>query len=127
QVDPVPARKLLVLHEHEIPDFDEAVALGLRRAGWAARYPRTMVVKNFRARATGTQITHLPEIVGAGDADDFPLRQPGDLAPEIEGVVVLRIDRHDEPIERQVEFLGDEIPGKLDRAILEIIAEGKIA
>ena len=55
------------------------------------------------------------------------VRQAGDLLPQVEGLVVLGIDRDGEPRRRQAEFLGDEIPGKLDGAVLEVIAEREIA
>ena len=38
-----------------------------------------------------------------------------------------RIDGDGEPILGQAEFLGDEAPGELDRALLEIVAEGEVA
>src|SRR5206468_12900911 len=121
------AVELLELHEYEIPDLDEAVAILLSRARRAAPDLVAMVVEDFRARAAGAGVAHLPEIVGAGDADDARLREPCDLLPEIEGLVVVDIDGRREFILRQAEFLGDEVPGKLDRAILEVIAEREIA
>ena len=41
--------------------------------------------------------------------------QPGDLLPEIEGLVVLGVDRGEQPLGRQAELLGDQVPGELDR------------
>ena len=32
-----------------------------------------------------------------------------------------------QPVLRQAEFLGDQVPGELDRALLEIVAEREIA
>ncbi len=32
---------------------------------------RAVIVENFRARAARPSVAHLPEIVGAGDADDL--------------------------------------------------------
>ncbi len=127
QIDALAARQLLELHEHQVPDLDEAVAFGLGGAGRAAWDVRTVVVKNLRAGAAGAELAHLPEIVRAGDADNFTLGQPCDLLPQPERLVVLGEDADYEPIDRQAELLGDEIPRKLDRAILEVIAEGEIA
>ena len=73
QVDALAARQLLELHEHEIPDLDEAVALGIGRAGRPAGNLVAVVVEDFRARAAGAEFAHLPEVVGAGDADDARL------------------------------------------------------
>ena len=51
------------LHEHVVPDLNEAVAVFVRTAGWAARDVRAMVVKNFGARAAGACVSHHPEVV----------------------------------------------------------------
>src|SRR5262249_39732635 len=127
QVDARAAGQLLELHEYQIPDLDEAVAFGIRRAGRAAGNVRPVVVEDFRARTAGPEIAHLPEIVGAGDADDLAVGQPGDLLPQIERDVVIDIDSDHQAVGRQAELLGDQIPGELDGAILEIVAKGEVA
>ena len=53
--------------------------------------------------------------------------QAGDLLPEVEGLVVVDIDGDHQPVARQAEFLGDQVPGELDGALLEIVAEREIA
>ena len=47
QVDALAAGQLLVLHEHEVPDLDEAVAVGVGRAGRAARNVRRRGRRRF--------------------------------------------------------------------------------
>ena len=37
------------------------------------------------------------------------------------------IDGHPKPVFRQAEFLGDQVPGELDRQRLEIVAEREVA
>src|SRR6476646_9000883 len=69
-----PSQQLLVLHEDEIPDFDEAVAIGVCAAGRAAFDARAMVIEDLRARTAGPELAHRPEIVRAGDADDLLVR-----------------------------------------------------
>ncbi len=123
----LPAFELLELHEHEIPDLDEAVAILLRRARRATPDLVAVIVEDFRTGPAGASVAHLPEIVRARDADDARLRQPCDLLPEIEGLVVIDIDGRRELVLRQAELLGDEVPGQLDRAILEIVPEREIA
>src|SRR4051794_10311690 len=71
------AFELLVLHEHEIPDLDEAIAILLGGARRTTPDLVAVVVKDFRTRAARPGIAHLPEIVGTGDADDARFRQPG--------------------------------------------------
>ena len=56
-------RHLLELHEDEVPDLDEAVAVGIRAAGRAARNLVAVVVEDLRAGAAGAGIAHRPEIV----------------------------------------------------------------
>ena len=97
------------------------------RAGRAAGNLVAVIVEDFRAGPAGAGIAHRPEIVGARDPDDAALGQPRDLLPQIEGCIVVDIDGRGQLVLRQPEFLGDQIPGELDRAILEIIAEREIA
>ncbi len=127
EIDALAALELLVLHEHEIPDLDEAVAFGIRRAGRTARNLVAVVVENFRARSARTGIAHGPEIVRAGNAQDLAIRQPRDLLPKLERVVIVDIDRDQQPILGKREILRDECPGELDRLLLEVVAEGEVA
>ena len=53
--------------------------------------------------------------------------QAGDLLPELERLVVVDIDRDHQPVGRHAEFFGHQLPGKLDGALLEVIAEREIA
>ena len=118
---------LLVLHEDEVPDLDPAVAVLVRAARRAARDVRAVVVEDLRARAAGAGVAHGPEIVRRADPDDPPLVQPGDLAPQLERLVVLGVDRGQEPVLGQAVLLGDQVPGELDRQRLEVVAEAEIA
>ncbi len=127
QVDALAAGQLLELHEHQIPDLDEAVALGVGRARRTAWNLVAVVVENLRARPAGTDVAHLPEVVGAGDAQDARFGQARDLLPQLERLVVVDVDRRGELVLRQAEFLGDQVPGELDGAILEIVAEREVA
>ncbi len=123
----VAAGLLLELHEHQIPDLDKAVAIGIGRTGRAAGDVVAVIVEDLRARPARAGVAHCPEIIRAGDAQDLAVRQTGDLLPQIEGVVVVDIDRDQKLLDRQAEFLGDQVPGELNRPFLEIIAEREIA
>jgi hypothetical protein len=63
QVHAGPARELLVLHEDEVPDLDEAVAVGIGASGRTAFEGPPMVVENLRGGPTWAGIAHRPEIV----------------------------------------------------------------
>ena len=125
--DALAARQRLELHEDEIPDLDEAVAVGVGRARRAAGDLVAVVEEDFRARAARAGVAHRPEIVGGRDADDARFRQAGDALPQIEGLVVVVVDGDAQPVLRQAEFLGDQVPGEFDRERLEIVAEREIA
>ena len=120
-------RDLLELHEDEVPDLDEAIAVLVGAAGRSAGNALAVVVEDFRTGAAGAGIAHGPEIVAGGDADDPVLGQAGDPLPESRGRVVGMIDGDQQPVLRQAELARDEVPGKLDGALLEIVAEGEIA
>src|SRR5688500_12564514 len=78
---------LLILHEYEVPDLDEAVAVLIGGAGRAARDLSAMVVKDLRTRAAWTVVAHRPEIVLGRDPDDPLLGKRGELPPELVGFV----------------------------------------
>ena len=123
----LPRRHLLILHEDEVPELQESVAVLVRAAGRTAFERLALIVEDLRAGAAGASVAHAPEIVGAGDADDAAVVEAGDLFPQIIGLVVVVIDGDEQPIDVEPEFARDEVPGELDRAFLEIVAEGEIA
>ena len=118
---------LLVLHEDEVPDLDPAVAVLVRAARRPARDVGAVIVEDLRARAARAGVAHGPEIVAGADPDDAPLVEPGDLAPQLERLVVAGVDRDQEPVPVEAVFLGDQVPGELDRQRLEVVAEAEIA
>ena len=92
-----------------------------------------MVVEDFRAGAAGTGVAHHPEVVGhvagalvVADAHDAVGGNAHFLVPDVVGLVVFRIDRHPELFGRQMEVLGKELPGEVDRILLEIVAEREV-
>src|SRR5581483_12116366 len=82
QVDPVAGPPLLELHEDEVPEFEEPVAVLVRAAGRAALQFLALVDEDFRARTARAGIAHLPEIGAGADADDLVVGKAGDLLPE---------------------------------------------
>ena len=121
------ARLLFILHEHEVPDLDEAVAVLVRASGRAAGDMVAMVEEYLRTRPARAIVAHRPEIVLGGDADDAAVGQAGDLLPQREGVVIGMVHRHRQPLGRDAPFLRDEVPREADRAFLEIVAEREIS
>ena len=99
-----PGADLIILHEDEVPEFEETVAVLVGAAGRAAGDVLALVVENFRAGAAGADVAHAPEIVAGGDADDAVVGEAGDLLPQAEGLVVVVIDGDEQPVARQAEF-----------------------
>ena len=127
QRDPVAGLDLLELHEDEVPELQEPVAVLVGRAGRAALQGLALVDEDLGARAAGTRIAHLPEIVGGRDADDLVVGESGDLLPQRGRVLVVVVDGDEEPVLRQVEFLRDQVPGELDGERLEVVAEREVS
>ena len=74
QVDPLVLGHLFELHEHQVPDFDEAVAVLVGAARRAAGDMFAVVIEDFRTRAAGAGVAHGPEVVRRRDAEDLLLR-----------------------------------------------------
>jgi len=122
------------LHEHQVPDFDVAVAILVGRAGGTTGHAGAVVVENLRAGAAGTGIGHLPEIVRCvrralvvTDAHDARGRHADLLAPDRVGLVVVVIDGHPQAFRRQAEFLREQFPGPGNGLLLEVVAKRPVA
>ena len=126
QVAPRLLVDLLELHEHQIPDLDEAVAVLVRAARRSAGDMLAVIEEDLRAGAAGAGIPHGPEVVGGRDRNDAVVGQAGDLLPQLGRLLVLGIDGDQQLIRGQAELLGHQVPGQLDRQILEVVAEGEV-
>ena len=122
------------LHEHEVPDLDVAVALGLGRSGRAAPDLGPVVVEDLRARPAGTGVGHLPEVVArvlgalvVADAHAALRRDADLLRPEVVGLVVVDVDGRPQLLGRQPVDLGQQLPRVADRVALEVVAEAEVA
>ncbi len=99
----------------------------MRASGRPGSDVRAEVVVELRARPAGARVAHGPEIVLLPEAEDPAGRDPDVVGPDPVGLVVLRVDRRVEPVRRQAENAGDELPGEADRLALEIVAEREVA
>src|SRR3954462_12819969 len=98
-----------MLHENQVPDLDEAVAILVRRARRAARDMIAMIVEDFGAWTRWAIRTHRPEIVLRRDADDAALGQARNALPQIEGFVVGVVDGGGQLVGAQPPFLRQQI------------------
>ena len=117
---------LLELHEHQVPDLDEAVAVFLRRSRRAAPDVVAVIEEDFAARTARAIIAHRPEVVLGGDADDPVFREAGDLLPQLCRFIVGVIDGGEQLVLGQAPFAGQQGPGVGDRLFLEVIAKAEV-
>ena len=129
----VPDRVLVVLHEHEVPVLQEALAVGAGQLVGAAELEPAVEVE-LAARAARSGRAGLPEVVLAAERDD-PLARDADRQPgldrllvgaEAELVVALE-DRDPDLLGVEPEAVEREVPRELDRALLEVVADREVA
>src|SRR3990172_10100207 len=90
------------------------------------------VVMDLTARAARPGVGHLPEVVVIAGGDVAPARHPlgrqADLlGPDAVRLVVIGVDGGSQPIGRNLELLGEELPGPVDRLALEVVTEAPVA
>ena len=119
---------LLELHEDQVPDLDEAVAVLVGAARRPAGDMLAVVEEDLRARTARAGVAHRPEIVRGRDADDLAVGEArrsssSGLPPRRRSWNTVTSRRS----WRQAVLLGDQVPGELDRLLLEIVAEREVA
>src|SRR5579871_1261281 len=114
----------VVLHEDQVPDFDDAFAGIVGETTFAGRGAE--IVENFRARSARAGLAHLPEIVLFVHAEDAVLGDSSDVLPELFGFIVFAKDSDVKTVFGEAVVFGDQIPGKVDGIAFEVVAEGKI-
>ena len=91
----------VVLHEHVIPNLNEAIAIFIWTAWRTAGNMFTVIVKNLSARTARACIAHHPKIVGC-ITRTFVITNPNDaisryanlIFPNRICLVIFGIDRH---------------------------------
>src|SRR6185312_12567633 len=124
------SRAPLVLHEHEVPDLEIALLIDDRAA--LAAVVGTAVEVDLGARAARAGHAHGPEVVGHPAALDPALGYADHPPPEVVRLVVVLVDGRPEPVtvEAVAAVLlrgGQQLPGRGDRAFLEVVAEREVA
>ena len=118
----------VVLHEHEVPYLEVPVTVASHgTGGFPARHLRSLVDQDLGAWAAGTGIAHLPEVVLLSQANDPVGWDLCHVPPEVEGLVVILIDRDPELFLGKFDDDGEKLPGIRDRLFFEVIAEREIA
>ena len=117
----------LILHEYEVPNFDEAVPVLIRRARRAAGNIRAVVKENFGTGSARSCIAHRPEIIIGRNADDTLIGKSSDLLPQIKGHIIRVVNRHQQLILGETEILSHQIPSMLNGLSFEIVSKAEIA
>src|SRR3546814_4294305 len=97
----------------------------------AAGDVRAVVVEDLGARAAGTGVGHLPEVVRGvrralvvADADDALGRQADVAMPDVEGFVVGLVDGDQQALGGQLPDLRQQFPRPGDGVLLEVVGIG---
>ena len=131
-----PVAAAVVLHEDEVPDLDD---LGIVLVDqFAARRQRLQLVgaivdMDLRAGTAGARVAHLPKVVVLVAVDDMVLGHV--LPPElgrlfVAGQAFLLValeDRDVEVLGVEVENTNEILPGRVDGALLEVVAKRPVA
>jgi len=116
------------LHEHEVPQFQEPVALGLqRRDDRVDTFFRAQIPMDLAGRAAGAGLRHLPEVGLRAQPGDPPRIHADILGPDGIGFFVALVDGEAQPLDRDFVHLGYQIIGEADRVAFEVVAEAEVA
>ena len=126
-------RVLVELHEHEVPVLEEALVLTAGQVLGRAELDAAVQVE-LRARAARPGRARLPEVLRARaqhdalarHADGLPGRDRLLVGAEAELLVALEHRDPDVP-GLEPETVQRELPRLLDRALLEVVAQGEVA
>ena len=113
----------VVLHEDQIPNLDDSVALAVRSI--IAWDNGSLIKMDLRAWTAGTGVRHLPEIIFLIAPHNTRGRNP-DLSPQAIRFVVLSKGRHPKPIFGESDCLRKEFPSEHNRVFFEVISERKV-
>ena len=126
----------VVLHEHEVPDFNHLVVVGVHQGGagdLGAFFFAAQVDMDFAAGTAGTRIAHLPEIVVLVAQQDVVLRQvaqPRAAGVLVQGGAVGFVALEDGGVEDgsiDLVHLGQQLPCPINGLVFEIVAETPVA
>ena len=118
-------RVAIELHEHEVPELEEAARAAGRVVVVETRHGPAIEV-DLRARAARPGVAHLPEVLARPEPVDLVRRDPDLALPDLRCLLVLVKHRDNELGRIDLPALRDQLPGELDRLALEVIAEREV-
>jgi hypothetical protein len=125
----------LELHEDEVPELEEPLAFATRGTVWSAAADLLAPVEeHLRVRPARPGAADRPEVVRARQAHD-PLWRHADPLPRCDCDLVLAESElrvagehaHPDPVAVDLHVVEHELPGELDRALLEVLPEREVA
>ena len=129
-----PVRVEFELHEHEVPDLHPARAClaMVRHALRPFAQVGAAVEMQLAARPARPDVGHTPPVLLVAVGEVAPAHEPvlgqADLvAPDLVGEVVRGVGRGRQPITRDAQVAGQEVPRPVDRLALEVVAEAPVA
>jgi len=119
----------VILHEHEVADFNVTAAVTWKRAVRVSELADawSKIVVDFRARPTGTGLCHLPKIIRFIQSDNAVSPHSCFFRPDLFGFVIFAKDGVSQTVWRQIELFGQKLPVVCDGLFLEIVAKREIA
>ena len=117
----------VVLGEYQIPDLHIAVAVAADAAGgFAAAVFGAAVKVDLGAGAAGAGAV-FPEVILFAQADDAIRRHAHFFGPNVERLIVILIDGYPQAVRRDLQHLGQKLPGPGSGFFFEVIAEREVA
>src|SRR5579859_5959816 len=118
---------LVELHEDQVPDFQETLALAARLAiGPATAMFDAAIIVDFGIGSARTRCSRRPPPV-IFEAHNGLVGIARDLAPPARGFVILWMHGWVQAISGYLEYLGQQFPGEGDSLALEIVADREVA
>ena len=118
--------ELLVLHEDNVPDLDEAIAVLFRRP-WRPAPDVIAVIKEYLgARSAGSGWAHLPEVVVCRDPDD-PVLGQAHFLPDAGGLVIRMVNGDQEALPVYAEVTRQQVPREWNGLVLEVVSKGEVS
>ena len=115
------------LGEHQVPEFNETVAVAARLAVGLAAAVLLAAVEIYLGAGSAGAHAYLPEVVLLAEAHDSLFGDAYLLVPEFIGLVVVLVYGNVKLLHRQLHNVRAELPRPRDYLVFEIIAEGEVA
>ena len=122
-----PGLVAVVLHEHEVPELEEAVALLVDGGTPVGSELGAAVEVDLAAGSARAGLAGLPEVVLVAEPLDPLHRHTDDVVPDLLGDIVALVHGDPQAVTVHPPVLGDQLPAGRDDELLEVVAEAEVA